>query len=69
LHYALTLRALRERFLDRNAEVKALGFDETFVKMWEYYLFYCEGAFREAYVGEAQLLLKKKKPLWTGLLS
>lgn len=31
--------------------------------MWENYLAYCEGAFREAYVGEAQLLLKKQKAL------
>lgn len=63
LHYAVTLKTWRERFLARIAEVKALGFDEIFVRMWEYYLAYCEGAFREAYVGEAQLLLKKEKAL------
>ncbi len=60
LHYAETLKAWRERFLTRAADVYALGFDDDFVRMWEYYLAYCEGAFREGYVGELQLLLKKR---------
>ena len=61
LHYAETLKAWRERFLAHLAEVKALGFDETFIRMWEYYLAYCEGAFREGYVGEIQVVLKKQR--------
>lgn len=61
LHYAETLKAWRERFLGRIADVYALGFDEAFVRMWEYYLAYCEGAFREGYVGELQLLLTKRR--------
>jgi cyclopropane-fatty-acyl-phospholipid synthase len=58
-HYAETLENWRERFLGRLEQVKALGFDEKFLRMWEYYLAYCEGAFREGYVGEIQMVLNK----------
>src|SRR5271165_625836 len=61
VHYAETLKAWRERFLARIGQVKALGFDQTFLRTWEYYLAYCEGAFREGYVGDIQLLLRKQK--------
>lgn len=61
LHYAETLKAWRERFLTRIGQVKALGFDETFLRTWEYYLAYCEGAFREGYVGDIQLVLRKHR--------
>ena len=43
--YARTLRLWRERFLARRAEVLALGFDERFMRLWEFYLAYCEAAF------------------------
>ncbi|MBV8740290.1 MAG: class I SAM-dependent methyltransferase [Sinobacteraceae bacterium] len=56
LSYARTLRAWRQAFLARRAEVRALGFDERFMRMWEYYLAYCEGGFRERSIGVAQLL-------------
>lgn len=59
LHYARTLQAWRERFHARLDEVRGLGFDETFVRMWDYYLATCEGAFAERYIGDAQLLLRK----------
>jgi len=59
LHYALTLKEWRRRFLDARTEVLRLNFDERFVRMWDYYLAYCEGAFRERYIGDAQLLLTK----------
>jgi cyclopropane-fatty-acyl-phospholipid synthase len=58
-HYAETLKNWRETFLGRVEQVKVLGFDEKFIRMWEYYLAYCEGAFREGYVGEIQLVLNK----------
>ncbi|MCE1202994.1 MAG: cyclopropane-fatty-acyl-phospholipid synthase family protein [Holophagaceae bacterium] len=59
LHYAHTLHAWREAFHARLDEVRAQGFDETFLRMWDYYLAYCEGAFAERYIGDAQLLLTK----------
>ncbi|MBN8888178.1 MAG: class I SAM-dependent methyltransferase [Rudaea sp.] len=57
--YALTLCAWRERFLARLAEVRALGYDERFIRLWEFYLAYCEGGFCERSIGVAQLLLVK----------
>jgi cyclopropane-fatty-acyl-phospholipid synthase len=58
-HYARTLRLWRERFMAREADVHRLGFDAAFVRMWEFYLAYCEGGFRERYLGAAQLLFAK----------
>jgi cyclopropane-fatty-acyl-phospholipid synthase len=59
LHYATTLRHWRERFLARRAEARALGHDDRFLRLWEYYLAYCEGGFLERYIGTAQLLFAK----------
>ncbi|MFI4958585.1 MAG: class I SAM-dependent methyltransferase, partial [Lysobacterales bacterium] len=57
--YALTLKAWRERFMARLAKARALGLDERFIRMWEFYLAYCEGGFRERSIGVAHLLLAK----------
>jgi cyclopropane-fatty-acyl-phospholipid synthase len=58
-HYAKTLRTWRERFFTNIDKVRELGFPETFVRMWEYYLCYCEGGFTERYLGDVQMLLTK----------
>jgi cyclopropane-fatty-acyl-phospholipid synthase len=58
-HYASTLAAWRESFLNSIAEVKALGFDDRFIRMWDYYLAFCEGAFYERHISDVQLLLTK----------
>jgi cyclopropane-fatty-acyl-phospholipid synthase len=60
LHYAKTLSLWRERFFRRLAEVRQLGFDERFTRMWDFYLGWCEGAFREHYIDAAQLVIAKK---------
>lgn len=57
--YARTLRSWRDRFLDRADEVRAMGFPESFLRLWEYYLAYCEGAFMERYVGNVQMIFNK----------
>ncbi len=57
--YALTLKAWRERFMAKLAQVRAQGFDERFIRMWEFYLAYCEGGFRERSIGVAHLLLAR----------
>jgi len=57
--YAITLRTWRERFMGRLAEVRALGYDERFVRMWEFYLAYCEGGFIERSIGVSQLLFAR----------
>ena len=59
MHYALTLAEWRRRFQVARQEVERLGFDERFLRMWDYYLAYCEGGFRERYIGDVQLVLGK----------
>ncbi|WP_282296940.1 cyclopropane-fatty-acyl-phospholipid synthase family protein [Stenotrophomonas sp. PS02289] len=57
--YALTLRAWRRRFLAQRAQVRAQGFDERFIRLWEFYLAYCEGGFLERSIGVSHLLLAR----------
>lgn len=58
-HYAQTLKHWRETFTASLPLVRAQGFDERFIRMWEFYLCYCEGGFRERSIGTAQVLLAK----------
>lgn len=58
-HYARTLEAWRHRFFERIDDVRALGFDDRFIRMWEYYFCYCEAAFREQAVGVVQMVWDK----------
>ena len=62
LHYAETLSQWRERFFQNLDGVRQLGFDERFQRMWDFYLGWCEGAFRERYINVAQLLFVKNGP-------
>lgn len=57
--YARTLHDWRERFLAQREHVRGQGFDERFIRMWEFYLAYCEGGFLERSIGVAHLLLAK----------
>lgn len=54
--YALTLREWRRRFLEALPQVRAMGFDQRFIRMWDFYLCYCEGGFMEGVISDAQLL-------------
>lgn len=58
-HYATTLAAWRVNFFNKINDVRALGYSEEFIKMWEFYLCYCEGGFAERALGDAHLLLAK----------
>jgi cyclopropane-fatty-acyl-phospholipid synthase len=58
-HYATTLALWRERFLDASERLADLGYDERFRRLWELYLCYCEGGFRERRIQDVQLLLAK----------
>ncbi|WP_232021659.1 MULTISPECIES: SAM-dependent methyltransferase [Pseudonocardia] len=58
--YARTLGHWRESFLDRWEDVAALGFDETFRRMWEFYLGYCEAGFRVGYLDVVQFSLQRR---------
>jgi len=61
-HYAETLRLWRIRFFDNVQEIRAMGFSEQFIRMWDFYFSYCEGGFRERHIGDVQLLLQKAPP-------
>ena len=63
-HYAETLRQWRQRFLARREEARALGYDEEFLRLWELYLAFSEGGFRERRLRDAQIVLAK--PAWRG---
>ncbi|MGH2903121.1 MAG: class I SAM-dependent methyltransferase [Solirubrobacteraceae bacterium] len=58
-HYATTLARWRERFLAASPRLADLGYDERFRRLWELYLCYCEGGFRERRIQDVQLLLAK----------
>lgn len=58
-HYARTLRDWREKFLAALPQVKDMGFDDVFIRMWEFYLAYCEGGFKERQINTAQFLFAK----------
>ena len=58
-HYATTLRHWRERFFAKLDEVRALGYSEAFIRMWQYYLCYCEGGFAERAIGNVHMLLMR----------
>jgi len=58
-HYATTLACWRERFVGQLDAVRRLGYSEEFIRLWKYYLSYCEGAFIERAIGNVQLLVAK----------
>jgi cyclopropane-fatty-acyl-phospholipid synthase len=58
-HYAPTLRAWRKNLADALSQVKALGYEPEFLRLWDFYLSYCEGGFMERSISAAQLLFAK----------
>ena len=58
-HYTTTLCKWRENFFENIQQVRQLGYSEEFIKMWEFYLCYCEGGFAEHVLGDVHLLLTK----------
>jgi cyclopropane-fatty-acyl-phospholipid synthase len=58
-HYVTTLRHWRENLFRNVEQVRALGFPEPFIRMWEFYLCYCEGGFAERYLGDVQIVFTK----------
>jgi cyclopropane-fatty-acyl-phospholipid synthase len=61
--YVLTLRAWRERFMARLDDVRALGFDDRFIRMWEYYLALSEAGFATGISQDQQIVLEKARGL------
>jgi len=58
-HYVRTLHDWCARFWHQLDAVRALGFNERFIRMWEYYLCYCEGGFAERYISDVQMVMAK----------
>ncbi len=58
-HYARTLACWREQFYSNIDAVKGLNYSEAFIRMWDYYLRYCEAGFAERYIGNVQMLFTK----------
>ena len=55
----MTISHWRRRFLGNLDRVRALGFDDRFIRMWEFYLCYCEGGFWEGAISDVHLLYAK----------
>jgi len=66
-HYAPTLRAWRQRFWQHADAVRALGFDEAFLRKWDFYLAYCEAAFQTRHLNDLQLVLTREMNPTLGL--
>ena len=60
-HYGRTVRLWRERFFERIEQVRLQGFPETFIRLWDFYLSYCEAAFEERLVGTVQMQFAKPR--------
>lgn len=57
--YAYTLRDWRSAFMSQRKQIKALGYDEAFIRLWEFYFCYCEGGFLERTIGVVQVTAVK----------
>ncbi len=55
-HYAVTLKRWHDRMFERIEEVRKLGYSNEFIRMWQYYLCYCEGGFLERVIGNVQII-------------
>lgn len=62
LHYAETLRLWQERFDARATAIRGLGYDTHFMRMWRYYLSYCEAGFRMGHIDLVQFVLERPEP-------
>jgi cyclopropane-fatty-acyl-phospholipid synthase len=61
--YVDTLRAWRTRFMEQTEAVRALGFDDRFVRMWEYYLALSEAGFATGISQDLQIVFEKRRGL------
>lgn len=60
-HYARTLACWRERFLASRNALHESGYNEAFVRLWDFYFCYCEAGFAERAIGTDQLLFAKPR--------
>jgi cyclopropane-fatty-acyl-phospholipid synthase len=70
-HYAETLRRWRAKMFENLTEIRELGLDDRFLRMWEFYFCYCEGGFEEREIGVVQAVFEKpdaRRPALLGKL-
>lgn len=60
-HYATTLAAWHDNLLEQAARVRERGYPDTLLRMWQYYLSYCEAGFAERMLGNAQFVLQDSR--------
>ena len=58
-HYATTLRLWRERMFDNEEKIKQRGYTDSLIRMWDFYLSYCEGGFEERAISDVHLIFSK----------
>ncbi|WP_148862917.1 SAM-dependent methyltransferase [Marinobacter fonticola] len=58
-HYARTLRDWRGRFMASKQTIRQLGYDDAFIRLWEFYFSYCEAGFAERAIGVSQIVFAK----------
>ena len=68
-HYARTLRDWHKNVFRDPAAIRAMGYPEEFLRLWDYYLCYCEGGFLERHIGDVQMLLSKPRCTRPALLA
>ncbi|RHN78653.1 putative cyclopropane-fatty-acyl-phospholipid synthase [Medicago truncatula] len=56
IHYYPTLRWWRKNFMENHSKILALGFDEKFIRIWEYYFDYCAAGFKSRTLGNYQVI-------------
>ena len=58
-HYAKTLNLWQKAFNKNHNKIIKLGFDERFIRMWNFYFSYCEGGFAERVINDFHILMSK----------
>ena len=58
-HYAKTLRDWHDRFFEQIEKVRELGYTNEFIRMWQFYLCFCEAGFFEREIGTVQMLMMR----------
>nr|XP_004307322.2 PREDICTED: uncharacterized protein LOC101300392 [Fragaria vesca subsp. vesca] len=58
-HYYRTLKYWRKKFLEKQSEILALGFDDKFIRTWEYYFDYCAAGFNACTLGNYQIVFSR----------
>ncbi|CAN4120579.1 unnamed protein product [Withania somnifera] len=59
IHYFQTLRCWRKNFLKNRSQIHALGFDDKFIRTWEYYFDYCAAGFKTRTIGDYQIVFSR----------